>query len=72
MTDSDLQIAVVREYPLEVGVVSLQQCLEHVREEEECLAMAFDEERQERTDGKSKPRKKLHSFTRLELVTLLK
>ena len=60
----------VREYPLEVGVVCLQDCLDHVREEEVSLFSAFDEEKQ--TDGKDKKRKKYHNFSRLELVSLLK
>jgi hypothetical protein len=64
---------VVREYPLEVGVVCLENCFEHVREEEESLFSAFDDERVECTDGKDRnKRKKYHNFSRLELVSLLK
>jgi len=55
---------------LEVGVVCLQDCLNHVREEEVSLFSAFDDEKQ--TDGKDKKRKKYHNFSRLELVSLLK
>ncbi len=55
---------------MEVGVVCLQDCLNHVREEEVSLFSAFDDEKQ--TDGKDKKRKKYHNFSRLELVSLLK